>query len=163
MMEPISKGAVPPGGYWRYRDPDLGVDIAHPYYVQVKAQAHALRKKSGLPIPWNWDAWFDEQVCKETPKGCFEVPEAKENGKPSISEMATHFANSMKEWARSGFKVVTLDVFKDRSRICQGDPDTPRCDHYQTSGLFGIARCGKCGCTRLKLGMATEKCPLGKW
>jgi hypothetical protein len=36
----------------------------------------------------------------------------------------------------------------------------PGWDH---SAYGGIGRCRKCGCTALKLRLATAKCPLGKW
>lgn len=29
--------------------------------------------------------------------------------------------------------------------------------------VFGYRRCRKCGCSRIKLGWATEHCPAGKW
>ena len=155
---------VGPNCMWRYRDPDLGVVIQHPYFVQVKAQAHALRTKSKLPIPFNWDDWFEERLCQESPQGCIELedipPEPPESG---WAKLSLKFAAAMFTWAKAGFKVVPWATFKSRLETCRGSPTTPRCEQFRPHDVFGMGRCGKCGCTTLKLFLATERCPLNKW
>ena len=155
---------VGPGCMWKYYDPDLKVVIAHPYWVQVKAQAHALRAKAGLPIPHNWDDWFEERVCDASPDGCIELEDVTpEPPSSSWMKLALQFTGAMVGWAKSGFRVVRWDTFKARLTACRGDAGTPRCPMFRPHDVFGMGRCGKCGCTSLKLFLATERCPLDKW
>lgn len=164
VKKPTHPGSVPPGGYWRFKDPDTGEEIAHPYFVQVKARAHAARVKAGLPIPYNFDEWFDDLVCQSTPQGCYEVPEVPpEPAESSLFRLSLQFATSMVQWAKAGMPVVPWEEFKRRLEICQGSPTQPRCNQYHPGSTFGLARCTKCGCTKLKLFIGTERCPLNKW
>lgn len=68
-----------------------------------------------------------------------------------LSAMIGNFAKAITTWARRGFPVVTLDQFHGRLNTCRG------CAEW--TGLT----CKRCGCSGLKLWLATEKCPLNKW
>ena len=57
----------------------------------------------------------------------------------------------MRRWAEAGFAVVTREEFDGRRINCDA------CDQWT-----GVT-CRACGCTRLKLWLATERCPLRKW
>lgn len=163
---PISRGTVPIGGMCRYKDPDAGFEVAHPYYEWCKAWAHDGRVKRGLPIPYNWDEFFDDQLCKAVPQACYDVPEVGPQP-PRWSQMATNFLNSALTWMKSGFKVVDFETLKFRVTQCAGDagdpaagiPSTPRCKYFTTFNGTTLTRCAKCGCGGLKLHMATEQCP----
>lgn len=65
--------------------------------------------------------------------------------------------NSMKNWAKSGFKRVKMAELDRRLAICRG------CEFWQENGNYSLGRCDKCGCTKYKLYLATESCPIGKW
>lgn len=161
MLVPRSKGIVPPGGQCRYTDPDTGWRYAHPYYENVSESARSYRLAAGLPIPDDWDAFFDEQFCKATPQGCVEVPQVT----PGAGKMAVTFAKSMLQWALSGFKVTTEEQFQARQDQCAGNSakKIPRCQYFGSWSSFGFARCTKCGCFRLKLFLPESRCPIGKW
>ncbi len=171
MKRFLRKGVVPPGGRVRYRDPDDGWEYAHPYYGRVVLLAHAHRVSAGLPIPHDWEQWVEDQICRATSAACIEadpaeLARARAETSPGWLSMAAHFAGAMLRWAASGFATVSWDAFKARMTICRGDPDTdiPRCPHYHPSqGGWSFVHCGKCGCARQKLFLASEKCPLGKW
>lgn len=159
-----SKGNVPPGGYWRYKDPDDGWTFAHPYYDRVKDQAAAHRMKLGLVMAYDWDSRFDAILCQETPQGCHDVPEAPTEEKQSLLGLAAQFAVAAVNWGRSGFQTVSYEEFKRRYVICAGDESTPRCPFFTTFPRIGITRCAKCGCAcGVKLHWATEHCPVKKW
>ena len=67
-------------------------------------------------------------------------------------------AKSMKDWAVSGFPVVSKLILDERIKICHS------CPRWDEIGMAGTGRCRECGCsTQAKLRMATERCPLGKW
>jgi hypothetical protein len=156
--------AVPPGGMCRYVDPDdPSHHVEHPYYIWCKAKAAEGRIKRGLPIPYNWDEWFDEQLCKATPSACYEVPDVpKEPGK-NWAELAVQFTASLGWWILNGAPLVSWEGFKKRHTQCAGDENTPRCPEFSTFAGTGLAKCGKCGCSTVKLFMETERCPLNKW
>lgn len=161
---PKNRSQVPPGGKCRYQDPDTGVVLQHPYYERLKAMAHQHRVVRGLSIPHDWEAVFDREFCRATPSACLEVPDGKTEKQPGLFELAGRFTAAMARWALSGFPVVGYEVFKQRYRTCAGDEDgTPRCPEFKTFKPFGFAKCGQCGCASVKLYLATEKCPLGKW
>ena len=77
---------------------------------------------------------------------------------PNIATMAKTFTNSMGDWIRSGFSVVTEEQLQKRLEICSG------CEFWDKSAFVGTGKCKKCGCsTQAKLRLATEKCPIDKW
>lgn len=164
MKRPLRRGTVPVGGYCRYKDPDAGFEVKHPYYDFCKGMAKQGRVERGLAIPFDWDAFFDEQFCKATPQACVDVPDAPRETGPSWTRLAIQFGASMMGWAKSGFRVVSWEGFKRRYEQCTGDGvSVPRCVHFNRFAGTGVTRCGKCGCTSLKLFLASEKCPIGKW
>lgn len=170
MLRPISRGVVPPGGLVRYRDPDTGWEFAHPYYAHTKAVAREYRVKAGLNVPYDWDDFFDRAYCAATPRACADFPDGNTESAPSFLQMAASFTRSMINWAVSGFRVVSYDTFKARYVQCAGAPavgdqaSVPQCQYFGSFAGFGLSRCQKCGCAAgLKLQLATEKCPIGKW
>ena len=54
---------------------------------------------------------------------------------------------------------VKTEEWKRRSDICNA------CELWKPSGNLRMGECTheKCGCTKLKRGLATERCPLNKW
>lgn len=54
---------------------------------------------------------------------------------------------------------VEQEELQYRLSVCRS------CDLWDEIGNMGLGKCNHsgCGCTRLKHGFATEKCPLGKW
>lgn len=148
---------MPPGGWVKYIDPDTKEVIGHPYLKNVRAFARGHRLKRGLPIPVDWDQKFSEVICEHNPQMCAEIP--------TLTEKASQLGRSLIKWAMSGFKVVSEDGYNARLAVCSGDPEKglPVCEWFK--GVRGVGRiaCGKCGCSRVKFYLATEKCPLNKW
>lgn len=163
MMRPKSRGVVPPGGECVYIDPDTKHRIAHPYYNKVKSDAHAHRVAMNLTIPSDWDWWFDQEYCKSTPQACYELPDKPSEFEQSKLRMAKDFALAMIRWAKAGFRFVPYETFKYRYEKCTGTSTQPRCQFFTTFPVFGLTRCGKCGCSSVKLYLPSEKCPVKKW
>lgn len=151
----------------RYQDPDDGWTFAHPYYSRVVLMAHAHRVEVGLSIPHDWEAWVELRICEATPSACYEVADAPvEPSGSSWTKKALQFGQAMFSWAAAGFPVTTWDQFKARLQQCEGDAELgiPRCPQYHVSkGGIGLTHCGACGCTKLKLFVFSERCPIGKW
>ena len=78
---------------------------------------------------------------------------------PTIREMASNAALALARFVKSGLKVVDEDTLMDRISTCRA------CKEFDESARMGMGKCSAqgCGCTVLKLYMASEKCPLGKW
>ncbi len=158
MLRVRDTNTVPPGDF-RYRDPDTGFLLKHPYYRQLRKNARKYREDNGLPIGLLWDEQFDAAVCKEAPAICYET---RGEDEMTLPEKAAAFSQSMKNWALSGFGVLSHEEYTQRLNICRGSVDVPRCEYWRGESKRFVA-CKKCGCSRLKLFLAGVKCPIGKW
>jgi hypothetical protein len=78
---------------------------------------------------------------------------------PTVKTMSKGFWNSMKTWAKEGFETVTPDIIEHRLSICRG------CELWDEDARLGFGKCNHtgCGCTKLKLWLPHESCPLKKW
>jgi hypothetical protein len=78
---------------------------------------------------------------------------------PTALEMAQNFGGAMLRWARAGFRTASAETAAARAAICAD------CEFWAKDARFGLGKCRAkgCGCTSLKLWLATEKCPKGKW
>jgi hypothetical protein len=76
---------------------------------------------------------------------------------PGLVEKAKNFTSSMVEWATSGFPVVDNDLLLKRKEVCN------TCEFWDKDGYMGAGKCKKCGCSGIKLNLATSVCPAGKW
>ncbi len=154
MLTVIHKTKVPAGGQFVYVDPDSGLRIEHPFFAQLMENARKHREVNNFPIGLEWRHQFETNVCQNTPVPglCVDIE------LPSMLARAGHLMKAVSDFALSGFKTCTYEQVAERQSICEG------CPHWggAAGGLVFIA-CGKCGCTRIKLALATEKCPKDKW
>ena len=74
---------------------------------------------------------------------------------PTLLAMATNFAAAMARWHDAGYRTLDTGDVQDRRAICEP------CEHWRVA--LGFAWCRLCGCSKLKLWLPTEKCPLNKW
>jgi len=81
----------------------------------------------------------------------------REPGPPSFLGMVKGFTASVREWARAGFPVASQERFEARLETCRS------CSLWREEERVGLGQCRACRCTRLKMWLATEKCPRGKW
>jgi hypothetical protein len=72
---------------------------------------------------------------------------------PTIAQMLENFYLAMCAWRASGFAVVSEQVFLERLAICRAD-----LENWDESGFW--PKCKVCGCSVLKLWLATSECPL---
>lgn len=78
---------------------------------------------------------------------------------PTISEMVGNFGGAMLRWAMAGFATVDEVAFRLRLESCRA------CAFWDESARGGAGKCNhpKCGCTKAKLWLATERCPITRW
>lgn len=78
---------------------------------------------------------------------------------PTPFEMVQNFAGAIGRFARSGFKLASPELFEERITICR------QCTYWREDARLGLSKCTheKCGCTKFKHHLASEKCPIGKW
>lgn len=76
-----------------------------------------------------------------------------------ILTKAQRMLQGLGRWQHAGFKVAPLEERERRGGICN------LCPHWKPDGNWGLGECTApgCGCTRAKVWLATERCPLGKW
>ena len=96
-------------------------------------------------------------------KGSAAKIEAQRMEKPSLLAKAKHASQATFRVAKAAAKGepirVSPEVQAQRIVTCRA------CEYWNEGGNIGLGECthGSCGCTRLKQGLATETCPLGKW
>ena len=81
----------------------------------------------------------------------------KENA--SLLTKASRLKAALFDWKKAGFPKTPSAVRKQRRGICDA------CQYFKPSGNLGLGECQApgCGCTRAKLWMANQRCPLGYW
>ena len=75
---------------------------------------------------------------------------------PTLPQLAANFAQATHRWAKAGFPRVKKRIYHARLATCRA------CPHWAEDARLGLGSCRHkgCGCTRLKLWLATERCPL---
>lgn len=78
---------------------------------------------------------------------------------PTIPDMLGNFAGSMLRWAGSGFATVDEVAFRLRLAQCRA------CEFWDEAARAGAGKCNhpRCGCTKAKLWLASERCPIARW
>ena len=76
------------------------------------------------------------------------------DSRPSIFQEIRIFLRELVAWKKAGFRIADWKTCSERSKACRACPFS-----------FGkiIPRCGRCGCTRAKLWLASAYCPEHKW
>ena len=75
----------------------------------------------------------------------------------TLREMASNFASAISEWIANGAPVVSKAQYKERASQCL------ECEFWDPEAFAGKGKCLRCGCSGVKLYLATSKCPEGKW
>ena len=76
---------------------------------------------------------------------------------PNGFDMIRNFGTSIAAWATSGFLIADKETFTRRLAICEA------CPFWNPRARFALGKCEKCGCTKLKHWLATERCPDKRW
>jgi len=65
-------------------------------------------------------------------------------------------------WAKEGAELAPRSVRQARLAICAGSKEVAPCLYYHAAGNLGLGECQApgCGCTRVKLALASSFCPL---
>lgn len=150
----INENAPANGGYWKYTQPESGAHFESPYLDQLKSKVRAHRIAMSYPIGSNFDKEMESSLCARHPTSCHEI---NPFSPPDIVDQAVSFVSTFAVWAREGLPVVTRDKYLERRTICMG------CDYWAGDRGLGFGRCGKCGCSALKLFLGSVACPIGKW
>jgi len=73
-----------------------------------------------------------------------------------LDELASVIMAAAK-WSIHGWPVVSTEELTRRKSICSV------CPEWDATARAGLGKCKRCGCTKLKWWLATEKCRAGKW
>jgi len=91
--------------------------------------------------------------------GQFDCGSPKNESSPTIIQMGQNLTKSTVNWVKSGLPLVTKEIYKQRLKICKN------CQYWLPNARLGMGKCNhsKCGCTKIKLKLATESCPIKLW
>lgn len=83
------------------------------------------------------------------------IPTQAQMEEANLITKAKRLKNEIKVWMAAGAKLVPTAVRKERLSICE------KCPYYDPKGNWGLGQCKApgCGCSRIKLALATSKCP----
>lgn len=151
MLVVTSESMVPPGGAFVAKHPDSGVVFRHHTVngVWEKFNSHC-RANNFAELTRQQVV---ENICENTRANICHDTDA-----PTLTQMVRTFAADMVEWGKAGL-AASKAVAESRLEICLACPYW----HGLSGGGYVAGRCGKCGCSGLKLAMHTTNCPIGKW
>lgn len=86
-----------------------------------------------------------------------DVADIEPPAEPSLLAKAGALATSLQTWMRFGFAVASDEDVAKRRAICEP------CPFWEGEAYLGAGKCSKCGCSGIKLKLATSKCPIGNW
>jgi hypothetical protein len=72
-------------------------------------------------------------------------------------EMMRNAVLALSTHAKNGFQNATEPTYNLRKTICSA------CEFWDAEGWGGLGKCEKCGCSGIKLKLASSTCPLGHW
>lgn len=150
MKEFHDQFTVPPGGWW-YEHPESKHVIRSVSRDKLLIDIKNYCAANNYPIQPNLSQLVIDQICERNPQFC------RDTEPPSKLDRLRSFAQAMVGWMAQGFAVVPSAVLEERRGICE------TCLWWSGESSFGYGRCGKCGCTGLKLFLPKEKCPIDKW
>lgn len=158
MKEPKHPSEVPPGG-WRWVEPITGKLIHAGDYRGLLNGARAFLQNNDMSIPRDLDqvvlTWMDDQIQSKAEKDGLPPYEfLVDSEKPTLAQRLRSFGHAMAAWKASGYAVVTKEVLAEREDQCMS------CGWWRGFATTGLGSCGKCGCTGIKLFLASSKCPL---
>lgn len=80
-------------------------------------------------------------------------------GPPSVKAIVGNLFSALAREFKGGFKVVAKNIFESRLTTCRS------CPYWEDDARMGLGKCNhpKCGCTRLKLHLASQSCPQNLW
>lgn len=149
------RAKVPPGGAYVYAQPESGQEFRHHALDVLYGMVKKHRRANNYPIGPEFRAEIDAAICQSLPEICMDKT-PPEPLTPLV--LLARFTKAMFGWLRDGLRVVPPHTFIARRETCLN------CTHWAGDGAaFGLGRCGKCGCSGLKLHIANESCPLKKW
>lgn len=78
---------------------------------------------------------------------------------PSALDLAKNFTAALFKWIKAGVPTVSRELYEARLAVCSS------CEFWDSAARLGLGKCThtKCGCTKTKHWLATEKCPIDKW
>lgn len=141
------------GGQFIYVDPDSGTTFRHhtPEHLLVMARKH--RQSNGYAMCSTWNQEFVDNVCAHSPGDT-----CVDDQPPTLAEKIVSVGKALHDAAISGFKCRSAEEIQ-----AIVDEHCSTCQYFGgIKGIFHVA-CNKCGCSKLKLHLASSHCPVNKW
>lgn len=139
---------VPPNGGWWWVHPESGRKLDGSSYNVLMDEIRRFCRANNYPIPPGLDQDVINVICERTPEFC------SDGDPPTVKDRLGMFMRAIVEWVGTGAKVTTHEQFEERLAQCKA------CQYYNGSSSITTIACRKCGCSKLKLFLASEQCPL---
>lgn len=133
---------------WTYTHAETGTKMTASSFENLLIKAKAWHRTNNFPIPHDFGQIIAEQICAVAPDFCYSTEP------PTLAEKLRTVAAAMKNWIRQRAPIASAEVILERQSICES------CELFGGVRSVGFVSCGRCGCTGLKVYLATEKCPL---
>ena len=153
MLSIIDETTCPPGGVFKYTQPESGQEFRFHSMPGLVDMVRKHRIANGYPT-LDLNQQVIDGVCKNQPEICFDDNKDSEFSK---LRLAASLATAMFNWAKGGFATVSKEGLDSRMETCRA------CPNWIEGRELINSKCAKCGCSGLKLFLSTEKCPIGKW
>ncbi len=144
---------VPPGG-WTYTVE--GTDLRGTSLDYLLNNVREFYFANHMTPPKNLELLIMDSICQRLPVKDQEV-RCMFTEPPTWAQLLVRAGSALSQWASRGFPLVTKEQLLERRNTCM------ECSFWHGEAAFGIGKCGSCGCTGVKLQVATEKCPQDKW
>jgi len=127
----------PPHG-WRYTVAETGVEVRAPYAESLKNQIQAHMVANSIPIPWDYDEWIEDEICRANKHGSPWCGRRRVQPAVEISQhinlaTARRFVMTIIHALRDRQFVPRAEAFR-RAEICRACP--------MAGGISGCKGCG---------------------
>jgi len=148
-----ASGAI--GGFWIWKHPETGHVVRHSNYAGCRNEVKVFLRANSFPITSQFEEEFEQNLCANGAANLCEefIP-------PTLLEKATSLGRALyqaaKQWREP---LCTAEELESRREICKG------CNYFSGSTSLLKVSCQRCGCSGLKIALASSRCPLPepKW
>lgn len=153
MKRVIDTSAGCPGGLWTWVHSETGHPVRHSNYSGIKNAVKVFLKSNSYPISSQFEDELQENLCAHGAR-------CEEFTPPTLAQKMSTFGMSLyraaKQWREP---LVDAEELQRRRNICA------ECSYYGGSTNLLKVACQKCGCSGMKLALASQHCVLNppKW
>jgi hypothetical protein len=122
-MRKFSNISVTPPGLFVYVDPSTGTTFKHITFTAVLAAVRNFRIANGIPLPPNWEAEVEDEMCAAYPPHIWKYVDEQPPGvRTTRIGDVLNFLKFAGSWLASGAELVSQEEATRRAAICVSCP-----------------------------------------